>query len=67
MGTLDRMTLPHVEKDLSELFSDLEQRMQGTTIRGVAECRQVVLLELSLLPCTAVFEVPNSQRLLRLP
>ena len=66
MEILHRRALPHVEEDLPEVLSHLEQGMQSTSVRRVAESSQVVFLELSLLPCASVFTVSVSQRQLRL-
>jgi len=61
MEILHRRALPHVEEDLPELLSHLEQGMQSTSVRRVAESSQVVFLELSLLPCASVFSVSQSE------
>lgn len=45
---------PHVEENLTKLFSDFEQRMQGTSFGRLSSCGKVVLLERSVFPCSPV-------------
>jgi len=43
---------PHVEEDLSELFSDFEKGVESSSFGGLASSGEVVLLELGSFPIT---------------
>lgn len=63
---LSLASLPKIEEDLAELLADLEERVEGSSVRLLAHGGKVVLLEAGVLPGAALEHVDGKVSLVSL-